>query len=87
MGGLMFKKILPFLLGLFLVLVFTVLAATPAQAVEVFVNHNKVLFDAAPFIEEGRTLVPVRGIFETMGAQVDWNPDQQAVKVQKDNLL
>jgi hypothetical protein len=82
----MLKKILPFLLGLYLVLGYVAILPQPAQAVDVFVNHKQVRFDAAPFIAENRTLVPVRGVFEAMGAQVHWDAEQQMVSVQQGDL-
>ena len=32
-----------------------------------------------PIIMDGRTLVPVRGVFETLGFEVNWNPDTRQV--------
>lgn len=39
----------------------------------VFYNNKKILFDQIPVIENGRTLVPLRAIFETFGAEVTWD--------------
>ena len=51
----------------------------PAMAEEtpvtVMVDGEYVKFDVQPTIIEGRTLVPVRAIFEALGAEVDWNGD------------
>ncbi len=41
--------------------------------VKVYVNDNRVSFDVAPIIEDGRTLVPVRAIFEALGAELTWD--------------
>jgi len=42
--------------------------------VRVFVNGAQVRFpDQRPLIVDGRTLVPLRGVFEAMGATVDWD--------------
>ena len=38
----------------------------------------------APFIENDRTLVPVRVISESLGAMVSWDDDLQRVTIQKD---
>ncbi|HEY3366009.1 MAG TPA: stalk domain-containing protein [Symbiobacteriaceae bacterium] len=44
--------------------------------IRVFVDGDQVNFpDQLPTIVDGRTLVPLRGVFETMGATVDWNAD------------
>ena len=36
--------------------------------------------DVAPFIEDGRTFVPVRFIAEAFGAEVDWEPKDAATE-------
>ena len=36
-------------------------------------NSAYLLFDQAPVNQEGRILVPMRGIFEALGAEVSWN--------------
>ena len=44
-----------------------------AGAVDLFVDTNKVESDTPPTIVDGRTLVPVRAIFEAIGATVTWD--------------
>lgn len=44
-----------------------------ANEISVYVNGTKVTFDQQPFIQDGRTLVPVRAIFEALGASVEWD--------------
>lgn len=39
---------------------------------------------AAPFIQTGRTYVPIRFISEKLGAKVDWNQNTKEVTIQKD---
>lgn len=48
------------------------------------VNGKLIETDAAPFIENDRTLVPVRVISESLGAMVGWDDDLQRVTIQKD---
>lgn len=52
----------------------------------VFYNSEKIKFDQIPVIEEGRTLVPLRAIFEKIGADVGWNGDTQTVIATKDDI-
>lgn len=52
--------------------------------VSVFYNGEKVLFDQLPVIENGRTLVPLRAIFEKIGAEITWDGDTQTVTAVKD---
>jgi len=65
----MTKKILMVILCvLVLITGTTVTAETPA--IKVFVDASEVEFDVPPVIEEGRTLVPMRFIFEALGAEI-----------------
>lgn len=50
----------------------------------VFYNNEKIFFDQIPVIENGRTLVPLRAIFETFGAQVSWDEATNTVTAEKD---
>ncbi|HNX29711.1 MAG TPA: stalk domain-containing protein [Syntrophomonadaceae bacterium] len=70
-----------FILGLFLCLLF----AVPAMASpSVIIDGQPLAFtDARPVIEQGRTLVPLRAIFEAMGANVGWNQDTRTVTAVK----
>ena len=53
-------------------------------AVSVIVNGNTIKFDQPPIIIDGRTLVPVRAVFESLGVNVEWIADTQTVLAQKD---
>jgi len=45
-----------------------------SDPITVLLNGNPVNFaDQGPVIVDGRVLVPVRGVFEQMGFEVDWN--------------
>lgn len=41
--------------------------------IEVFIDSKKVDFDVQPEVVNGRTLVPMRKIFEDLGAKIDWD--------------
>lgn len=45
--------------------------------ISVVLNGHNLSFDVAPVIVQGRTLVPMRAIFEALGATVYWNNDSQ----------
>lgn len=51
----------------------------PKDIIKVIVNEKPIKFDVAPVISNNRTLVPARYIFETIGAEVEW--DEAAKKV------
>ncbi|MFZ5988434.1 MAG: stalk domain-containing protein [Bacillota bacterium] len=52
--------------------------------VRVKLNDKEIQFDVYPRIHEGRTLVPVRAVFEELGARVSWEASTKTVRVLKD---
>lgn len=58
----------------------TVAAQAP---VRVILDGRTLSLDPAPTIVDGRTLVPLRGVFEAMGAAAHWNGTDQTVTVTK----
>ncbi len=42
--------------------------------------------DASPYIEDGRSYIPVRALGEAMGAEVLWDADNRTAVLQKDGL-
>lgn len=51
--------------------------------IKVIVSGTKVDFDVAPQIIDGRTMVPVRAIFEAMGAIVTWDDESKTAMGEK----
>lgn len=63
-----------------------VLAVPVIAAPTVILDREQLTFtDTQPIIEDGRTLVPLRSIFEAMGAKVSWNQDTQTATAIKGN--
>ena len=54
--------------------------------IHVTINGKEVTFDQPPVLKDGRTLVPVRAIFEQMGAKVEWNNAEQKATIKKDGI-
>jgi alpha-tubulin suppressor-like RCC1 family protein len=58
-------------------------ASAPVSAAQsqitVTLDGKPIAFDQPPIIENGRTLVPMRAIFEALGATVYWNGDTRTV--------
>ena len=80
------KKILSVILGL--AMSATLLPSTPVFAekdITVELDGQKIEFDVNPEIIDGRTLVPLRKIFEEIGAMVKWNDDTQTVSARKNS--
>ena len=51
----------------------------------VVLNDSILSFDQPPVIEEGRTLVPMRFLFEQMGANVEWNEETKSARAVLNN--
>jgi hypothetical protein len=47
------------------------------------VGDEMIMLDVAPYISNSRTLVPLRFVAESLGADVDWNPNTKVVTVTK----
>lgn len=47
--------------------------------IAVYLNDKKINFDVPPIIDSGRTLVPLRAIFEAMGMAVNWDSSTSTV--------
>ena len=76
------KKNLALILSI--VLIFS--CAMPSLAsgdIKVNIDGKKINFDVQPTVINGRTLVPVRAIFEALGASVRWVDNINAVNAQK----
>ncbi|MGI5920178.1 MAG: ABC transporter substrate-binding protein [Syntrophomonadaceae bacterium] len=66
--------------GVILVVMLLLSVAGPAMAVpNVFLNGQKISFDVSPVIENGRTLIPMREVFEKLGADISWDNYTQTV--------
>jgi len=71
-----------------LLLTLCFLALPVSAEIRVMVNNTPVTFDSPPIIENGRTLVPMRFIFEALGAEVSWNGETQtAIGVRGDTTV
>jgi hypothetical protein len=53
------------------------------EAGSVMVNRNLIKFDAPAYIKGGVTLVPVRAISESLGAEVTWDNESKTVTITK----
>ena len=57
-------------------------ATIQASQVHVTIDGRQVNFtDQGPTIVDGRTLVPVRGVFEELGFEVDWEQDTETARL------
>ncbi|MGE5390823.1 MAG: copper amine oxidase N-terminal domain-containing protein [Deltaproteobacteria bacterium] len=61
--------------------------SAPATSAQVFVNGQQLNFNVAPVVVQGRTLVPLRAIFESLGAQVSWDNATRTVTATKNGVV
>jgi len=59
--------------------------AGQAQAAQVLLNGQPLATSVAPLQRQGRTLVPMRDIFEALGAKVQWNNLTRGISAQRAN--
>ena len=71
------KKIISAMLCIALLTSVCVMPVSADQPISVYVNGEKLEFDVAPVLLNDRTMVPMRKIFETLGATVTWNGDTE----------
>ncbi len=69
---------------LLLTTAFTVTAASP---IRVFLRTTEIAFDVPPQIINSRTMVPLRAIFEALGASVEWNGETQTVTSMRNSTI
>ena len=80
------KKII--LLLVTLTIMFSVLSSVgfAESNISIYVNEQPLQCDAAPFIENGRTLVPMRQIFEALNAEVLWEDKTKTITAIKGDV-
>lgn len=86
------KRLINLLMTLVLFVSFAGMTAVAEQdtAPVVNIDGREIVFtDQKPVIleNEGRTLVPARGVFECMGASVDWDGEKRLVTINSSNNI
>lgn len=84
MKNLKFLTLLP-------ILVFMVATLTPIHAennttIGIVIDGERLNLDTPPMIVNDRTLVPLRGVFEKLGATVDWNKETGQAIIKNDAM-
>lgn len=81
------KKIISMLLVVVIILPsFNMIGVFANTPITVELDNNLIKFDVQPVEINGRVLVPVRAIFEALGATVDWNGDKNEVISTKEGI-
>ncbi len=59
---------------------------TSSDTFKIFVNNSLIFETNDPYIENGRILVPMRTIFESLDAVISWEPSTKTAIAVKDNI-
>ena len=63
-----------------------ILGEIDTVCIAVMLNNRYLAFDQPPVMENNRVLVPLRAIFESIDADVDWDSETQTVTAKKDDI-
>lgn len=82
------RNITTILLIAILLSLFTIPAyiSSEESTINVYYNNTKLVFDVEPIIIEGRTMVPLRAIFEAFNMDVSWNESTKKITATKEGL-
>ncbi len=81
------KNIRSFVLPLLIVALISSIVAFASNEIKVAIDGEYVKFDVPPQSINNRTMVPLRAIFEALGAEVEWNNNTQTVTAMKDDVI
>jgi thiosulfate/3-mercaptopyruvate sulfurtransferase len=70
-----------------LIALLLVFPAASAASVSVSIDGEAYEFDPAPVMVEERTLVPMRALFEALGAIVEWKPETRVAVGSRDGIV
>lgn len=76
-----FKRIMCLLLTM-LLLVSTITPVMATNDIKVKIDGKQIAFDVPPQSIHNRTMVPLRAIFEALGATVEWDGDTQGIRAE-----
>ena len=81
------SKFLYFPLILIILVSSSLFSASAEDNIKVMLNGTELSFDVPPQLVNSRTMVPMRKIFEALGAVVEWNSDTETVTAVKDETV
>ena len=78
------KKLMCSLLSLLLIFTtFSAITVIADEEIRVVLDGQELYFDVPPQLINNRTMVPMRKIFEAMGASVEWEGTTQTIHAKK----
>ena len=81
------KKLISCVLVICLAFTMFSFTAIAQDDISVIVNGKQIEMDQKPVLINDRTLVPMRAIFEALGASVGWDNDTNSVIATKDDTV
>lgn len=82
------SKVMCFCMVMFVIFTNSPIASVIAEEnIKVVLNGTELSFDVPPQLINDRTMVPMRRIFEALGASVEWEDETQTVTAKKDDTL
>ena len=82
------KNLLSMVLIVFMILSTFQIAFGVEKEIDIYVNDEKITFDTSPVIRNDRMIVPLRAIFESLNAEVEWDDYTKTVTAYKgDNTI
>ncbi len=80
------KRVVSLFLTLVMVIGMFSIPVNAESEIKVLLDGQKLDFDVPPQLIDNRTMVPMRKIFEFMGASVEWDGDTQTVTATKGDI-
>ena len=81
------RKVLCAVLAMAILVACTAVPAMAEENIKVVLNGTDLEFDVAPQMISDRVLVPMRKIFESLGAEVYWDDDTQTIIATKSDVI
>lgn len=81
-----FTRLLALTLSILLLLPSASILAESEDEIGIIIDDQRVALTTSPIISNSRTLVPLRGVFEQLGAIVDWNQTTQQAIIKNDQI-
>ena len=79
------KKFISLVLAVSLAISSMIYVSAADEGIRVYLEGSKIDFDVPPQTINDRTMVPIRAIFDAMGANVDWDDITQTAISTKDS--
>ncbi|MBE7034107.1 MAG: copper amine oxidase N-terminal domain-containing protein [Ruminococcaceae bacterium] len=73
------KKFISLIISVVLIFAVCLNVSADSKDIKVLLNGTELSFDVPPQIIKGRTMVPVRKIFEAQGADVEWIKEKNLI--------